>query len=66
MVVTKDSDFSDSFVLRGIPYKLLVSTGNIRNTELETLSLANFDRISQLFQSYSYLELGWESLIVHV
>ncbi len=37
IVVTKDADFVQSFTLQGRPYKLLlVSTGNIRNTELSS------------------------------
>jgi predicted nuclease of predicted toxin-antitoxin system len=38
IVVTKDTDFFDSFLIRQQPYKLLlVSTGNITNAELEVL-----------------------------
>ena len=41
IVVTKDSDFVDSFLLQRRPWKLLlVSTGNITNAELEALFLA--------------------------
>lgn len=35
VVITKDADFVDTFLLIGKPYKLLlISTGNISNTEL--------------------------------
>ena len=45
VVVTKDADFVNSFHLHHQPYKLLlVSTGNIRNLELETLFLANIEK----------------------
>ena len=38
VVVTKDEDFVDLFLLRRQPYKLLlVATGNISNRELEQL-----------------------------
>lgn len=38
IVVTKDSDFVESFLLRREPWKLLlISTGNIKNNELEQL-----------------------------
>ena len=38
VVITKDRDFVDSFVLRGEPARLLlVSTGNISNRDLEAL-----------------------------
>ena len=38
VVITKDADFVNSFLLDGCPYKLLiVSTGNITNADLEAL-----------------------------
>ena len=38
VVVTEDSDFVEAFVLRRVPWKLLlVSTGNIGNDELLNL-----------------------------
>jgi predicted nuclease of predicted toxin-antitoxin system len=41
VVVTKDTDFVNSFLLQQRPSKLLlVSTGNIRNSELESLFLS--------------------------
>ena len=46
VVVTKDADFVDSFVLRGRPKKLLlISTGNITNADLEALLRPNLDAI---------------------
>ena len=66
ILVSKDADFSTSFVLRGEPFKLLlVSTGNIRNVDLETLFLANLDHLAELFAEYRFLELSRDSLIVH-
>ncbi|SPE55083.1 conserved hypothetical protein [Verrucomicrobia bacterium] len=42
VVVTKDSDFVTTFVLRGAPPKLLlISTGNISNDALSRLTVAN-------------------------
>ena len=39
VVITKDADFVNSFILNRRPHKLLlVSTGNISNAELEALS----------------------------
>jgi predicted nuclease of predicted toxin-antitoxin system len=38
IVVTKDSDFLNSFLLQQRPYKLLlITTGNISNRDLEAL-----------------------------
>lgn len=66
VVVTKDSDFVNSFLLRREPYKLLlVSTGNIRNAELETLFLTNLDRIAEGFGSFDYIEIDRKSVIFH-
>jgi predicted nuclease of predicted toxin-antitoxin system len=67
VVVTKDSDFVNSFLLDCGPYKLLlVSTGNIRNAELEALFMANLERIAQGFDSFDFIELDRTALIFHV
>jgi predicted nuclease of predicted toxin-antitoxin system len=64
--VTKDTDFVDSFLLFGRPYKLLlVSTGNIANADLETLFLAELPAIAATFESYEYLELTRTALVFH-
>jgi predicted nuclease of predicted toxin-antitoxin system len=40
VVITKDADFIESFLLQKRPYKLLlIATGNIRNTALEAITL---------------------------
>jgi predicted nuclease of predicted toxin-antitoxin system len=44
IVITKDSDFWDSFYISQEPCKLLfVTTGNISNKELESLFVKNLD-----------------------
>lgn len=66
VVITKDADFLESFLLKQQPYKLLlVTTGNIKNSELETLFLNNLTQIIELFEQYSYVELSRNTLIVH-
>ncbi|MFN8487087.1 MAG: DUF5615 family PIN-like protein [Caldilineaceae bacterium] len=66
IVVTKDSDFVDSFLLtRRPPQLLLVSTGNISNRELEQLFLANLEQLSAGFALYDYIELSRQHLIFH-
>lgn len=66
VVITKDVDFLESFLLQQRPYKLLlVTTGNIRNSELETLFLNHLIQIVELFEQQSYLELSRNTLIVH-
>ena len=66
IVVTKDEDFVTSFVLYHRPYKLLlVSTGNIKNTELELLFLTNVREIAEAFTIYDFIEINRTSLIFH-
>jgi predicted nuclease of predicted toxin-antitoxin system len=67
IVVTKDEDFVSSFHLQRRPRKLLlVSTGNIRNTELEALFLASLPEIVAGFQQFDFLEINREAVIFHV
>jgi predicted nuclease of predicted toxin-antitoxin system len=67
IVVTKDADFVDSFLLAGQPFKLLlVSTGNITNAELQQLFARNLTAIGEAFDSYSFIEIDRASLTVHV
>ncbi len=67
IVITKDSDFVDSFILRRQPYKLLlISTGNITNADLETLLLHYLTDIVNGFESHDFIELSRTALIIHV
>lgn len=51
IVVTKDSDFFDNFLLRGTPPSiLLLQFGNIGNNELAKFFQANMATIQQLFE----------------
>jgi predicted nuclease of predicted toxin-antitoxin system len=64
VVVTKDADFVNSFHLHGKPRKLLlVSTGNIRNRELETLLLLNLGKIMDGFERFSFIEINRSAVI---
>lgn len=66
VITTKDSDFSTSFWLQDRPQKLLlISTGNIRNVELEALLVANFDQLISALMDNRYVELTREHVIVH-
>ncbi|HXG67553.1 MAG TPA: DUF5615 family PIN-like protein [Blastocatellia bacterium] len=66
IVVTKDADFVNSFLLHHKPYKLLlVSTGNIRNAELESLFLANIEKIAEGFASFDFIEIDRKAVIFH-
>jgi predicted nuclease of predicted toxin-antitoxin system len=66
IVITKDSDFLDSFLIRQEPYKLLlVTTGNITNAELETLFESNLPLLVELFSQHSLIEMSRDAIIVH-
>lgn len=67
IVITKDSDFVDSFLLVHVPYKLLlISTGNITNEELLKLFIAHLEMIVTSFEEYSFLEVNRSALITHM
>lgn len=66
VLVTKDSDFVESFLLRHEPWKLLlVSTGNIGNTELLRLFQLNIGQLAESFKTFDFLELNRTSMICH-
>ena len=66
VVVTKDNDFVTSFLLRGVPPKLLlISTGNISNDELETLVVANQQAIVTALAENAFVELTRTGLLIH-
>lgn len=66
ILITKDSDFVDSFLLRRQPFKLLlITTGNIANKDLVPLLLRNLEQIETAFEQYSYIEISRTKLIFH-
>ena len=65
-VITKDADFVETIILKSQPWKLLlVSTGNITNSELESLFSANLEKISEGFIVFDFIELDRNNLIYH-
>lgn len=65
VVISKDSDFRDSLLLYGRPYKLLlVSTGNCANAALLDLITQHLPTIVRMFQQAAFLELTWDGLII--
>lgn len=67
IVVTKDADFVNSFHLHRRPHKLLlISTGNIQNSELELLLMSNLERIAGNFNHFDFIEINRAALIFHV
>jgi len=66
IVISKDADFVNSFLLYHRPYKLLlVSTGNIKNKELEALFRANIEKIAEGFEAFDFIEIDRKAVIVH-
>ena len=67
VVITKDADFVNSFLLVRKPYKLLlISTGNIKNTDLEALFIPQISAITEAFSTYDFIELTRTALILHM
>ncbi len=66
IVVTKDVDFVDSFIITRRPPKLLlISTGNFTNAELESLLLPRLSAIAGAFETCDYVQLTRAALVVH-
>lgn len=63
VVVTKDSDFVDTFLLRRIPHKLLlIATGNASNKDLMRLFEDNLQMIVDALEAVDFIELDGESI----
>ena len=59
VVVSKDADFVDSHLLFGCPARLLlISTGNISNSELEAVVVPLLPDIVNAFETCRFIELG--------
>lgn len=66
IVVTKDKDYINSYILLGKPKKLLyISTGNLDNNQLLTLLNDNLVNILNSFNTYSFIELNAELIVFH-
>jgi predicted nuclease of predicted toxin-antitoxin system len=66
IVVSKDSDFRDSHLLRGTPRQLLqVTTGNIRNADLIVIVERHIGSIEDAFDGADLVELRMNELVVH-
>ena len=66
IVVTKDDDFVQSFLLKNQPQRLLlITTGNIGNAELSQLTGAALPAVVEAFETARYVEISHHSMIVH-
>jgi len=65
LLITKDTDFYDSFLLIGKPPKLiLVKLGNVRIRELRSYFRKNWKLIEELIQTHPLLILTKDSIKV--
>ena len=66
IILSKDVDFYESFILQGRPKKLLlITTGNISNQELLKIFQNNLNKIIQLFDHHLLIEMDKNNLTVH-
>lgn len=66
IVITKDSDFVESYLLKKTPKKLLlISCGNIGNNDLEKLLRTNLRKILSEFEDNNFIELNRKDIIIH-
>lgn len=66
IVVTKDADFVRSFTLHSTPaLLLLITTGNIANSQLLSLLKTHILSINKAFADHHFVEIGHDYLIIH-
>ena len=66
ILITKDDDFLQSYLLYKMPAKLLlIKTGNIRNKELFDIFQNGLDVMCRLFSKHSLIEVTRETIITH-
>jgi predicted nuclease of predicted toxin-antitoxin system len=66
IVITKDSDFLESYLLSTRPGKLIiVKTGNIRNNELLEIFNKHISRIEEMLSNGNLVELNRDEIILH-
>jgi predicted nuclease of predicted toxin-antitoxin system len=64
VVISKDSDFYNTFLAKKEPYKLLyLSVGNMRNSQLLSLFAANFDIIIRELKDNDVVEMNDKTII---
>jgi predicted nuclease of predicted toxin-antitoxin system len=65
VVITKDSDFLNSFYLNGLPYKLiLVTTGNIKNSQLLSMFDNTIEKIIEILNTNNIVEINKNQIII--
>ena len=65
VVISKDIDFLNSFLIKKEPWKLLyLTTGNISNRELVVLFQSNLTQIIEWFSKANVIEMNRDTLAV--
>ncbi len=65
IVISKDIDFLNSFLIKKEPWKLLyLTTGNIANRELVALFQSNLTQIIEWFSKANVIEMNRDTLAV--
>lgn len=63
VVISKDSDFFNTYLIKKEPYKLLyITTGNLRNRPLLDLFRASFAKLQEALSNASVVELNQNTL----
>lgn len=67
ILITKDEDFVNDFILKNEPYKLIhITTGNIPNRNLLDLITNNLPEIINLISIHRYIEIDETDIITHM
>jgi predicted nuclease of predicted toxin-antitoxin system len=66
ILITKDRDFIESFIVQKKPYKLLyINVGNTPNKVLLELVAEHIEKIVELFGHHRFIELNATRMIVY-
>jgi predicted nuclease of predicted toxin-antitoxin system len=66
VVISKDSDFLDSYLIKKTPAKtVLITTVSCTNNDLLSLFKEQFSAIYKLFEINSYTEMNAKELIIY-
>ena len=66
IVITKDEDFWQQYLLMKKPKKLIyVTTGNIKNTDLFRLFEHNIDTLATHLEDNNVIEINQKEMIIH-
>lgn len=67
IVITKDSDFIETFLLLSKPERLIVvKTGNIRNADLLSIFSTHLLKIEELLAQGNLIEITRDRIILHL